>query len=224
MIDDLLKNRKYVTEYDSSVNIPESLIDSLLQRSWAVTPSKNNFMPYTIHVLGPNQQKYKELVFKHCVETEANYDKIKNALETRYQHKLPSYANILNCSYLFIFTMRLETQPNERQAEAIKKGHRYEAVNKLKLDQLLPITSLEVGMFINTFSTLCLEHDINISLTGCFSYNIKKWKEIKFVKRTPIIIMTAGKAKTYRQDLIKKNCDPRPDYERIVNFVRKKLK
>ena len=224
MIEELLKNRKYVTEYDSDADVSASLIDSLLQKTWALTPSKNNVMPYIIHVLGPEQKKYKELLFEHCLETEGDCDKIKNPLAERYQDNLPNYANILSCSYLFIFTMRLETQPNSHQLEAIKHGHTYLAVNRSKLDQLLPIASLEVGMFINTFSALCLEHNISTSLTGCFSSNLKKWKKIKFVKRTPIIIMTAGKAKTYRQDLIKKNCDPRPDYERIVNFVRKKLK
>ena len=224
MINDLLKNRKYVKEYDQTADIPESLIDSLLQKTWAVTPSKNNFMPYTVHVLGQEHQKYKELVYQHCLEAEGHFDKVKNPLETRYNKKLPSYANILNCSYLFIFTMRLEDNPNPQQLKAIKNGHKYDAVNKSKLNDLYSITSLEVGMFINTFSALCLEYNIDVSLTGCFDTNLKKWKKIKFVKKTPIIIMTAGKSKVYRQDVIDIENDLRPDYNRIVNFVKKKAK
>ena len=224
MIEELLKNRKYVSKYDTDANISESLIDSLLEKTWRVTPSKNNFMPYTIHVLGPRHQKYKELVFQHCLTAEGNFDNVEDVLKERHQNKPPNYANILNCSYLFIFTMRLETQLNQQQQDAVKSGHRYLAANRSRLDELLPIASLEVGMFINTFSALCLEHNIDTSLTGCFSHNIKKWKAIPFVKRTPIIIMTAGKAKIYRQDFARENYELRPNYERIVNFVKEKSK
>ena len=46
MIDNVLKHYKYVKTYDQSQDVPQSIIDELLQRTWKVTPSKNNFMPY----------------------------------------------------------------------------------------------------------------------------------------------------------------------------------
>jgi hypothetical protein len=221
MIDDILQNRRYVREYDSTANIPKSLIDELLQRTWKVTPSKNNFMPYTIHVLGPDQQKYKELTYLNAASNEGKKDSLDNTLEARYTKFLPNYANILNCSYLFIFTLRLEDKPNPHQQKLIDRGHKYEAVDENTLDKLYPTASLEVGLFANTFSTLCLEHGIDVSYTGCFHRDVSMWKDIPFVKRKPILIMTVGKGKVYLEDQMEKNRvnDFRPDYHRIVNFI-----
>ena len=48
MIYETLQTRRFVRRYDNTVDIPESLIDSLLRKTWEVTPSKNNFMPYSV--------------------------------------------------------------------------------------------------------------------------------------------------------------------------------
>ncbi len=221
MIDEVLKNRKHVREYDSTSNIPKSLIDSLLQRTWAVTPSKNNFMPYTIHVLGPEHQIYKELVYMLAASNE-NYMNSYNSVR-EIDNTNPNYTNILNCSYLFIFTLRLETQPNLFQQKQIQNGIYYEATDSKKLNDLSDTASLEIGLFANTFSGLCIEHSIDTSYTLCFRRELEYWRELPFVKRMPLLVMTAGKAKTYRQDVAKKQGwaqhDLRPDYNRIVNFV-----
>lgn len=221
---DILKSRKYVLEYDKDAQISESLIEFLLQKAWSVTPSKNNFMPYTVHVVGPQQQNYKDLVFLNCLSNEGLKDKIKDPLSSRYSKELPKYANILNCSYLIIFTMRLEDKPNLYQQMLINKGHKYEAVDESKLDDLYAMTSLEVGLFADSLSIMCLEKGIDVSFTGCFHRNLEYWKNIPFVTRKPILIMTLGKAKKYYKDDIEKDSlvcqDFKPDYNRIVNFVK----
>jgi hypothetical protein len=218
-----LKNRRYVLEYDESAEIPESQIEFLLQKTWSVTPSKNNFMPYTIHVLGTQHKKYKELVFLNAISSEGLADNVENPLISRYLKNPPKYANILNCSYLLIFTMRLEDKPSEYQQMLIDRGHRYEAVREDGLDNLYAITSLEVGLFANALSGMCLEKEIDVSFTGCFHRDLAYWKNIPFVKRKPILLMTLGKAKSYyREDVNEGNIinkDYRPDYSRIVNFV-----
>jgi hypothetical protein len=221
MIENILKNRKHVREYDSNANIPKSLIDLLLQKTWAITPSKNNFMPYTVHVLGPEHQMYKEMVYLLAVSNE-NYMNSFNPIRD-IDNVNPNYKNILSCSYLLIFTMRLETQPNLFQQQQIQKGIYYEATDFKKLNDMSDTASLEVGLFANTFSGLCLENDIDTSYTLCFRRNLEYWKELPFVKRLPLLIITVGKAKTYRQDIAKKEGwaqnDLKPSYERIVNFV-----
>lgn len=223
MIDNVLKHRQYVREYNNSEEISESLIDSLLQRTWKVTPSKNNFMPYTIHVLGPGHQNYKDSIFQKCL---ANENKNNNKTELSmdlYRKNPPNYFNIVSCSYLLVFTLRLEDKPNMIQQRAIKKGHRYEAVDETKLNDLYPTASLEVGLFSNTFSALCIEHNIDTSFTLCFPKSLDKWSDIPFVKRKPILLMTVGKGKKYLQDWSKREgwfkYNLRPDYSRIVNFV-----
>lgn len=216
MIDKIFKKRRYVREYDSSADISQSLIDSLLQKTWKVTPSKNNFMPYTIHVVGPEHQNYKDLVFLNCASNEGLTDGLNDPLEQRYKSDLPNYANILSCSYLLIFTMRLEDKPNPFQKMLIEKGHRYEAVDEHRLNDLYATAAIEVGLFADCFSALCLQNNIDVSFVGCFHRDLDKWKDIPFVTRQPILLMTVGKGKVYKKIL--KN-DQRPDYNRIVNFV-----
>jgi len=224
VIDKILRKRRYVREFDEDYDIPYSLVNSLLKKTWKVTPSKNNFMPYMIHVLGPAQQKYKEKVFENCLSSEGLGDGIEDPLNTRYKDNLPNYGNILSCSYLLIFTLRLEDKPNPFQKAAIDDGHRYEAVDENRLDLLYPSASLEVGMFANSFSSLCLKKDIDVSFVGCFHRDLSKWSDIPFVTRTPILLMPIGKGKVYRDKTAKQSpierLDLKPNYERIVNFIQ----
>lgn len=217
-----LQKRRYVKEYDPEADIPKSLIDSLLLKAWKVTPSKNNFMPYTVHVVGPEHKDIKEKVFLNCLSNEGRVDKIVNPLEERYKEYLPNYANILNCSYLFIFTMRLETDPNPFQKYLIEKGYRFEAVDQSRLNDLDTVASLEVGLFTDALSSFCLECDIDVSFTGCFHRTLDHWKDIPFITQKPIILMTAGKGKVYLDEIktgLQKK-DLRPNFNRIVNFVK----
>ena len=55
---DWFTNRKHVDAYDNSVDIEQEVIKSF-KEAWRVTPSKQNFMPYTIHVIGPESQEWK---------------------------------------------------------------------------------------------------------------------------------------------------------------------
>jgi len=225
-IDEILQKRRYVRRYDKNAKIPESLINSLLQRTWRVTPSKNNFMPYMVHVIGnkPEHQKYKEAVYLNAAQNEGNHDGVPDPLNERYSENLPNYHNILNCSYLIIPTLRLEDKPNRFQQYLIKRGHKYEATDPKAVDNLYASAAFEVGLFCDTFSALCLENDIDVSFTGCFSKNMSTWTELPFLKKPPLILMTVGKGELYRQEdptmaHVLKN-DLRPDYDRIVNFVR----
>lgn len=222
MIDDILKNRKNVKEFDSTAVIPDELIEQLLRRAWKVTPSKNNFMPYTIHVLGPTHQEYKNHLYNICLSNEGRSDGVDVA--TRYKNSLPQYSNILTCSYALIFTMRHEYEPNPYQKDAISRGKRFEATDYEHPNRLHGVASLEVGLFSDAFSALCLENNIDISYTLCFQHNLSYWKNLPFIVEEPILILTAGKGKIYSYDIaIEKGVaerNRRPEFERIVNFVK----
>jgi hypothetical protein len=221
MIDDMLKNRQHVLEYDTEANIPQSKINSLLERTWKVTPSKNNFMPYNIHVLGPEHEMYKKFVYFICVSNE-NFMNSKSHVSS-INNVNPNYKNILSCSYLLIFTMRLEDQPSVFQQQQINNGIYYEAVDEENLFKLKDTASLEVGLFSNTFTGLCLEEGIDTSFTLCFRRDVEFWQDLPFVKRSPLLLMTVGKGKVYRRDVAIEegwsNNDLRPNYDRIVKFV-----
>ena len=215
----ILQNRKYVKKYDNNYKISQELIEEMLYKTWKVTPSKNNFMAYNVHVVGPDSPEIKQKVFLNCLSNERKLDGNENILEERYLDDLPNYANILNCSHLLIFTMRLETEPNPYQQFLIQRGHKYEAVDQRTLNDMLPTVSFETGLFADTFSALCLENDLDVSFTGCFRRDLDSWKDIPFVTQKPVMIMTVGKARQYLDKSLDLP-DPRPNFNRIVNFIK----
>lgn len=224
-ISKILEKRKAVKEFETKFSIPDIVLNSLLERTWKVTPSKNQFMPYTVHVLGPKHQTYKNLIYQLCLNNEQKNDKIQaGEQQERYGKELPFYANIMSCSHLLVFTLRVEDNPSEFQKFSMSKGHKFEAVCESTIENLYPTASLEVGMFSNVLGTLCLENNIDVSYILCFTKKLENWKEIPFVTRLPILLMPIGKGKVYRMDILKKHgifeYDLRPEYSRIVNFIK----
>ena len=53
-----LDKRRHIMKF-SDVAPAKELIEELLWKAWKVTPSKNNFMPYQVNVLGPDKQAEK---------------------------------------------------------------------------------------------------------------------------------------------------------------------
>ena len=219
MIDNVLKDYKYVKTYNRSKDVPQSVIDDLLQRTWKVTPSKNNFMPYKLHVLGPQHQDLKDKVYEKALKHQDDQDHL-----TVPALKMPRFHNIVSCHYLLIFTQRVEDQPNAHQQELIALGRNYTQTDPNKLGEHYGNALLEIGMFCNTFAALCIESKMDISYTLCFPKQLDQWQDdgFEFLDQVPIFIMTAGKAQTYLQDEYTKKelLDLRPNYDRIVNFVK----
>jgi len=214
MIFETFKKRRAVLEYDTASNIPMAMINNLLRQAWQVTPSKNNFMPYTIHVLGPQHQHYKNLAYQNCLNNEGRSDG--TDIIKKYAKYPPFYSNILSCSYLLIFTQRLEDQPNLYQIDAMRRGCTFECTKEETLEAAYTGAALEVGMFSDVFGGLCQEKSIDVSSVLCFSRNLDYWSEFPFVTRKPIMLMTAGKAKVYKGT---NSINLRPEFERIVNFI-----
>lgn len=215
-----LKKRKHVIYFDPTFQILNSQVDYLLKKTWEVTPSKNNLMPYSLYVIGPDNQNFKDIVFNLCVNKE-NYEKRKKLNVEEYKKHNPNFNCIKSCSHLLIFTLRLEDNPSAYQLRSMQNGAVYECVNESTINRASGSAYLEIGMFLNTFSSLCLENSIDISYIFCFDRDLEKWKELYFIKRTPLILATIGKGKLYRRDQNPNFLadDLKPNYERIVNFV-----
>ena len=75
---DFFTNRKHVDAYDNSVDIEKEVIQSF-NEAWKVTPSKQNFMPYLIHVIGPDAQEWKDKLYAVCLRNESNVDNVSSA-------------------------------------------------------------------------------------------------------------------------------------------------
>jgi hypothetical protein len=228
-----MKNYKYVTEYDTSKTIDEALLDQALYNAWKNTPSKNNFMPYKVHVLKTNNAYEKELVYYKCLENETKANgnhcsdlaSLKAYEEKEYHSSKPNFYNIKSAHYILLFTQRVEDQLNDLQQRLIDKGFVYEQTfsSGPKYDASRYNALIEIGMFCSNFSNICLSLGIDISHTLCFPKDLKYWteKEFNFLDSAPLLIMTAGIALKYRRDHLDFTGikDHKPNFDRIVNFL-----
>lgn len=223
MIYNTFKKRKHVIDYDSTVDIPIETVNLLLQQAWEVTPSKQNFMPYNVFVLGPDQQRLKEITHRNCSINEKDMNENNPLPYTAPTN--PGFQNILTCNYLLIFCKRLEDQPNAWQKLQNKRGVYQEPLSEKGLDEIEDVISLEIGLFVDALSILCLEKDIDVSYTLCFARNLKYWSDFEFIKRKPMLLMTIGKGKYYKENLIDQlgthTDHHKPNYDRIVKIIGK---
>jgi hypothetical protein len=222
-LDEILAQRKHVMEFDRTAEPPsKELVDSLLRRAWKVTPSKNNFMPYTINVLGPEYQDEKDHLYRKSLASETSANKNNPIPDSHDQLNMPAYACIASCAYLLVFTDRWEDQPNPYQKMCWDKlGVFHAPMTKEGVRSIGETVSLEVGMFATAFAGLCVDNGIDVSYTLNFKRRLEEWEDTWFVNERPMLIMSIGTARVYREDLKQHGLykgDLRPEYERIVKW------
>ena len=233
---------RYIMEYDTE-DVPDiRLIKQALHESWNTTPSKQNFMPYNIFVLGPEDKKIKELIYYNAVAQEYatnhhryNIDESDTiAIEkAMIDHRISvQYANLKTAPYVLICTQRIETILNPFNQNLANRGWNYEQAEsswtkdpKLK-NRAYGLSFLEIGMFVHSFSNLCLMHGIDVSYTRCLPTDMDFWSnpEFNFLETPPQLIVTAGKGKQSRREHFpdaNHGIDYRPDFERVVKFITK---
>ena len=228
------KNYKYPLSYNAKEIIDPEFVLEALKAAWLETPSKNNFMPYKVHILGPEFQEEKEEIYWLCLanETKANGQPITDREQLRqYEEEMyldhpqqASYHNIIDAPYVLIFTQRVETVLNKFQQELVKAGYVYEQTAKggPKRDNARKNAYLEIGMFSTNFAGVCLTNGIDVSHTLCFPGDKVHWpkKYFPFLDDHPILIMAIGKGIQYRTSAIQE-LDPKPDFDRVVNILQK---
>jgi hypothetical protein len=232
---------KYVMNYDTEKLPDPFIIKQSLYEAWSTTPSKQQFMPYNIFVLGPDDKKIKELIYYKALvnEYKTNYPRYDVdeldlvALEEIIikQRDIPLYANLKTAPYVLICTQRVEDQLNPYVKNRTSQGFNFEQTDSAwqtdpkRKNRGSVLAMLEIGMFVQSFANLCLKHNIDISHTRCLPTTMEFWSEpeFSFLKNPPQLVMSAGFGKNYRRELyqaITHAIDYRPDFERIVKFVK----
>ena len=223
----VLKKRRHVYEYDTD-NVPKKqLIEDLLWKSWKVTPSKNNFMPYHCNVLGPDKVEEKNKIKLISAIHKDRTDQF----DSYYFHpnrdkfvdkKNPYFKHLASAPYMLVFTQRLCT-PNEYYRKAKEKnGDFYDQMHEHKLEEIMSTTALEVGMWMANLSAFALEKGLNTSVIKCYPGAPSSWRDFDWIKRTIVCIATIGKAKTLRRESmteIEKEDDKKPEPEEIIKWI-----
>ena len=207
-------------EYDEKVEIiKKSDVVDLLNQTWDITPSKNNLMPWQVFVLSPENQNYKNAVYDICSKNEDRRNtKNKNIDKDKIIGRNPAYVNIKSCQYLLIITQRLSGPLNDYQQKQWDNGIFYDTCTEEGLIDSENLIAIECGIFGANFRALAIEKGIDTSFTLCFDKDLNYWKELPFINRHPVLIMTMGYGKKYRNQPVKFH-DPKPNFETIVKFV-----
>tara|TARA_B110000285_G_scaffold144206_1_gene161092 strand:- start:621 stop:1283 length:663 start_codon:yes stop_codon:yes gene_type:complete len=220
MIEDVYKKRKHILSFDETIIPDKNLINSLLKKTWELTPSKNQFMSYTVHVVGPEHKSYKKSIYDICTMNESDANTNNKIIDKPRLNE--NLLCLLNAPYTLIFTNRYEDKPNKEQSYLISRGVYYEAADKDNFEKNILTNAIEVGMFSKILTGLCLENNLDVTYTKCFSTNYKNWeKTMPFIKTSPIMIMSIGKGKvakkpkTYNREVT----DLRPEFESIVKWI-----
>jgi hypothetical protein len=228
MIFETMSKRKHVMEYKEDDIPSRETIHDCLWKAWKLTPSKNNMMPYSAHVIGPDNESAKYYCWNMAAMNHlwAEQDGIRKGFHDKpaSTHLNPFYEHLIYCPYLVVFTARVLKQVNEWYQFQTEKGQFFpEQIHPEYVDTIIDTTCVEVGMFANTFATLLMEEGIDASFTGCFPRKVKHWEGLDFVKYRPILMMSLGKGDIYRRDLAEKegwsHMDRKPEFEDVVNFV-----
>lgn len=203
MIEDILKKKRQTKLYDVN-NIPkEDLIKSLIDKTFDLVPSKQNLLPYKVHILGPKCIEYKNILFDLS-------NKMKGG-DQNYNLRAP---------YVLLFTRRLVTNPNPAVERKIKLGHRYGVCDPSIYYLFDKDVGIEVGMFSKILSILCLENNIDISYILCFSprKDATDWKKLDFLNEDVLFSMQLGyKSKLFKYE--RKEDEIKPKKNEIINWL-----
>tara|TARA_B100000029_G_scaffold507397_1_gene591901 strand:- start:236 stop:856 length:621 start_codon:yes stop_codon:yes gene_type:complete len=204
-IERLLDSRRQVRVFDD-INIPgKLLIRNLLNTTHRLVPSKQNLLPYKVHVLGPECKKEKLILY--------DLSKLNDPEDT---HNTCSLA-----PYVLIFTNRLAKTNPAVQKRIDKKGHDYFMCDPKEYKK--NVDGIEVGMFASTLTALCLEKEIDVSYMKCFPHwpgGQHYWKELPFVDETPFLTMSLGyrkhKQQPRHQGLVGED---KPEVNEVINWI-----
>jgi len=172
MIEAIFFKREQVRFFDQ-INVPSAdLINELLLTTVKLVPSKQNMMPYKIHVLGPEHIKTKEILY-----TLASKQELPNDYQKRLS-KLNSGNTALFAPYVLLFEKRMP-MPNRYLLQLIRRGHRCPECDPIWHWRFSKLSAIEIGLFSSILTGLCLEKEISISYTQCLPTVDRKMLEDK---------------------------------------------
>ena len=189
MMSEIFEKRYQVYHYKDIVP-EESLVKNLITKTFKLVSSKQNIMPYKVHILGPNCIDEKQKIYEH----------VKKVTGGSHNHNIKAPYNL-------IFTTRLVTKPSHHVQKLIDEGHDQPCTDPKKYKKDKHNISLEIGMFAKVLTGLCLENNLGVSYQLCF----KDWQ---YENEEVLFSMQLGYPSHQR---IEKG-DYKPDIDEVINF------
>ena len=207
-VEELFKKRHQVKMYSQTLIPEKPLVEEVIDKAFQLTASKQNLMPYKVHILGPEHKDLKEKFF-----------------EISKRNKGGGQNYNIRAPYLLLFTNRLITNPSPSVFRKMKLGHGYPMCDPIKYrtsKSNRENVALEIGMFAKVLTALCMEKDFQVSYLLCFSTwkeDDPLWKEFDFIKDPVVFSMQIGyKSKNMTVDEFKKY-EQKPNKDEVINWI-----
>jgi len=240
-----MEKRHHVYEYHKK-NIPDEVVKELLWKAWKISPSKHNFMPYKVSVIGPNRQREKSKMWKKCQYNHKRAEAVGANLprenldvnpyadnpEEYTFNTNPAYNHVKHNSHLLIFSARICKLNGYLKHVVAKEGHYAEQCEKSEVTNLRVSSSFEASLFAANLTALCIEQGIDVSYNLCFPGRKEEWKNMPYLwydkeKRYARVFanMSLGYGKYYRHQWLKKvkpdigHLDLKPEVDEVIEWV-----
>ena len=228
MIYETVRKARHVLEFDTDKPVDKQVMKDLLEKTYEITPSKNNMVAWQVHVLGPEHQNYKDILYKGSAKQDTRSNKATNIPdigsiyeEQGNERENAGYKCLKTAPYILILTERKSSLVSQYQIDAFKRGIFYEPCTEQGLIDSRENINVECGLFAMNFRSLAIERGIDTAYTMCFSKNLKAdvWKKLPFINRNVNLLISVGYGKQYRRDIYSTEYDHKPSIDKIVNFV-----
>ena len=216
----LLDSRKHVYRFKEEVP-PQSDIEEILFKAWKVTPSKQNFMPYEITILGPNakQEKLALLNLARGNKKSINQNATKGHTE---EGDNPNFLYLKDAPYTIIFSQRVGNPNPFVQKTIDNENNHYEQMHESQLSNVIRPAAIEVGLFAANLSAFALEKGIQVNYNGCFPSKVENWSTLPIIKHNPLLIGAMGYCDVPRRNKVTElrfADDLKPNLEEILKWI-----
>ena len=75
MIYETVRKARHVLEFDTDKPVDKEVMKDLLEKTYEITPSKNNMVAWQVHVLGPEHQNYKDILYEGSAKHDTRSNK-----------------------------------------------------------------------------------------------------------------------------------------------------
>lgn len=194
-----LDSRRHVLKFKDELP-PRNDIEEVLWKAWKVTPSKQNFMPYQITILGPEAKEEKIALWNLARANKKHVNESHSSIPWEEDGDNGNYLYLKTAPYSIIFSQRV-CKPNPFVERCIRDlNDHYEQMHESGLDAMMRTTAVEIGMFAANMGTFALEKGIQVNYNACFPSKIEKWSTLPIIKYNPLLIGGMGYCEVPRRN------------------------
>lgn len=221
------------TRYFDLDNIPtKAKIEEILMETYNLCPSKQNLMPYKMHILGPDQHELKRQIYVMACEVEYPDEKLRDKwrlsrLKEHEKHfppnrRFPTGNSQLFAPWVIIFEPRAPV-PNKLVEGYLKPDHDMDYIDIRTYDG--GQSKVEIGMFGVLLSGVVVDHGLNCAFTACLKSkefpNVFEWSE-----KPPLLAISIGyphplvqSRYLYNKEFYKDAGEDKPDVSNLFNWM-----